>query len=136
MNLGHRPSQLLAAAFVAASMFTVGCASPTGPSQAPPSAPSGDIPAARVTLTVRVLARSTEVPLPGAVVQLGGQADRADAGGVCEFTLTPGTMADVDVSAAGYKPMGASAVLQSNERWTFYLEPAASAQPTGFVARH
>src|SRR5262245_43850485 len=79
--------------------------SPTAPSP-DPAAPA----TSQVTLTVRVLTRTSEVPIEGAVVTAVGRYGRTDAAGICLFSMPNGQMVDVDVSASGYLPMGASAV--------------------------
>lgn len=45
------------------------------------------------------------------------------ASGELAITVPLGTEVTVDVAADGYEPMGASAVLGNDERWTFYLAP-------------
>lgn len=83
-------------------------------------------------LTVRVLTRTTEQAIAGATVQSArstgttrsaGSSGTTDALGVCILSFALGEEVDVSVSAAGYETMGASGVLGSNERWTFYLRP-------------
>lgn len=121
-----RTTQGFLAVLFVTSWLVTGCASPTAPStpdvSAPAPVPAGGSAAQLVTLTVRVFTRTGKTPLQGALVQMGQSAARVDASGACEFTLTTGTEASVDVSAPGYVPFGASGVLNSSERWTFYLE--------------
>jgi len=70
---------------------------------------------------VRVLTRTSEAPIEGAVVTALDRSGRTDATGTCVFSMPSGQMVDVDVSASGYLPMGASAVVANDEHWTFYL---------------
>jgi hypothetical protein len=88
----------------------------TAPSEAasPPATSAG-------TLTIRVLARTTEIPIKGALVQYGAESWLTDASGQLAITVPVGVEIAIDVAAAGYEPMGAAAVLGSDERWTFYL---------------
>ncbi len=115
------------AALLLASCVAVGCASPTAPSAPPAERPSTTLQPATVTLTVRVLPRSVETPLEGATVKRDAEVGHADAGGVCQFTLRAGDTANIGVSAPGFLPLGASAVLMNDQRWTFYLEPTDTA---------
>lgn len=120
----------LAVLTLAASMLVGACASPASPT-APAAAlgpGAGDVPSSSVRLTVRVLTRTQEAPLPGAVVTVDGTTSKVDAAGTCEFNVRPGAMANVDVSAVGFAPLGASGILQNDERWTFYLEPIGGSQ--------
>jgi hypothetical protein len=108
---------------LSASLAAVACSdSPTAPS---PTTPSSAIPAAApsVALTVRVQARTTELPIPEARVRYGGVYYYADASGQATVSVVAGQETTIDVSADGYEPMGASAILESDERWTFYLVP-------------
>ncbi len=116
---------LIGSLLLVTSTLAVGCASPSSPSLVRPTgAGAGDAPASHmVTLTVRVVARAVETPLPGAVVRTDDGTVQADANGTCQLAVRSGATANVDVSAAGYVPLGASGVLASDERWTFYLEP-------------
>ncbi len=75
-----------------------------------------------------MLVRATETPLAGALVHVFTDAGRTDESGLCHFSVRPGDLANVDVSAEGFDPLGASGVLASNERWTFYLAPLAAAE--------
>ena len=79
-------------------------------------------------MTIRVLVRATGAPLAGALVHVFDDAGRTDEQGVCHFSVRPGDLANVDVSAKGFDPLGASGVLASDERWTFYLAPLAAAE--------
>ena len=121
-NDGRLPALLAAGLLVTHGLVTA-CASPTGPSTTPVSSATPQPTAtAPVTLTVRVLRRSVETPLEGAVVHVASEAVRADASGICQFSLLPGQLASVEVSAAGFLPLSASGVLHNDERWTFWLE--------------
>ncbi len=90
---------------------------PTAPSSAVASSSTA------VTLTVRVLTRSTEAPIAGALVSYNGQGSYTDRSGELLVTVVRGQETTVQVSAAGYAPMTASAVLGGDELWTFYLLP-------------
>ena len=113
-----------------ATTILAGCAveSSVGPS---PSTSSLATPQAGA-LTVRVLARTTEQAIAGATVRSvrftgttrsEESSGTTDALGVCILSFAAGEEVDVSVSAEGYETMGASGVLGSNERWTFYLRP-------------
>jgi hypothetical protein len=110
----------------AAALFAVSataCAkSPMAPS-VPASAPGPSIEVPAATLTVRVLARNSQLPIAGAQIATPTLTASTDVDGMCSFTVHAGEAVDVDVSAAGYESMGASGVLGSSERWTFYLPP-------------
>lgn len=73
------------------------------------------------TLTIRVLARSSELPIEGALVRHDMESWLTNASGELAIPVPLGQEIAIDVTAAGYQPMGASAVLGSDERWTFYL---------------
>lgn len=113
---------IIATGLIAVSSTT--CArspmAPTVPSSTP--GPSVEVPAA--TLTVRVLARTSELPIAGAYIETPTTTGSTDAEGTCTLTVPAGQPVDVNVSAEGYEPMGASGVLGSSERWTFYLPPS------------
>jgi hypothetical protein len=118
-SIGH----LVRTLCLSASLAAVACSdSRPAPS---PTAPSSAIPAAAssVALTVRVQARTTELPIPEARVRYGGVYYYADASGQATVSVIAGEETTIEVSADGYEPMGASAILESNERWTFYLFP-------------
>ncbi len=121
-----RHPALLVAAFLATGSVAMGCGSPTGPTtrpvivSEPPATPT-------VTLTVRVLRRSAETPLEGALVHVDKEIGRADALGLCRFSVPSGELMSVNVSATGFMPISAAGVLQSGERWTFWLENADDA---------
>ena len=79
-----------------------------------------------VALTVRVQTRTTELPIPGALVRHDGNRYYADESGQAIISVTPGRETTIEVSASGFEPMSASAVLANDERWTFYLAPEAN----------
>lgn len=100
----------------------VGCArmesSPTAPTVTPAAT------AAPLTLTIRVHERSqAETPIAGALVVHESTGLYTDAAGESHIIVQSGRETTIDVSADGYRPMQASAVLNSSERWTFFLEP-------------
>lgn len=92
-------------------------------------APGGSIEPG-ITLTVRVLQRTTELPIAGARVRTSTGDGSTDAAGLFVLSVAPGFSTDVDVSAPGYEPMGASGVLADSERWTFYLASASASDPS------
>lgn len=110
-------ARTLAFVLVSAAIAVTACSGGiTAPSEAAPA------PATSAgTLTIRVLARTTELPINGAVVQYGAESWLTNASGELAITVPVGVEIAIDVTAAGYEPMGAAAVLGSNERWTFYL---------------
>ena len=110
---------------VCALLGTVACsaASPTAPTTPAPT-PVNDGSAATATLTVRVLARQSELPIAGAQINTLEAHGATDASGECVLSIATGLEVEVNVSADGYESMGAAGTLGNNERWTFYL-PAA-----------
>jgi hypothetical protein len=76
-----------------------------------------------ISLTIRVHARGTQAPIGGALVSHESAGYVTDASGESRITVAPGEETTIVVSASGYHPMEASGVLNSDERWTFYLEP-------------
>ena len=129
-----------ACAVLALGMFLTGCASesPLGPSPAPTPAPTAPAPPeagiAPDALTVRVLARESEAPISGAAVETDVSRMLTNAAGIAILPVTAGEELEVHVSAPGYEPMGAAAVLGPNERWTFYLQVAGTSG--GTLSRH
>jgi hypothetical protein len=118
---------------LALGALLTGCASesPLGPS--PVVNPAPTTPQAGVTadaLTVRVLARASEAPISGAAVETDASRMLTNAAGIAILPVTAGEELEVHVSALGYEPMGAAAVLSPNERWTFYLQVAGSSGGT------
>ncbi len=116
----------LLVALLSATTILAGCASqsPVGPTQALVYPISASRPQ-NSALTVRVLSRDSEQPIAGAAVQSATTSATTDALGVCTLSVVVGEELEVNVSASGYEPMGASGLLGPNERWTFYL-PALS----------
>jgi len=121
------PSCRSARTLLASCLFVlalVGCAR----LETSPSAPTAALPAAApapLTLTIRVHERNGgEMPIAGALVIHESTAVYTDAAGESRFLIQSGRETTVDVSADGYRSMQASAVVNSHERWTFFLEPA------------
>jgi hypothetical protein len=110
---------------LSASLAAVACSDlrPAPSPTAPSSATAIPAAASSVALTVRVQARTTELPIPEARVRYGGVYYYADASGQATVSVVAGQETTIDVSADGYEPMGASAILERDERWTFYLVP-------------
>lgn len=111
--------------------FLTGCASESvvGPSQMSTPAPTPQMPTPGVaadSLTVRVLARNSEEPISGAAVETDASRILTDSAGIAILPVVSGEELEVNVSAPGYEPMGAAAVLGPNERWTFYLQVAGT----------
>src|SRR6185369_15895040 len=112
----------LALALCAAGMLMTACTSagvgtsPTAPSVTSPAGP------ASLTLTVRVHARTTESPIAGALVLHDASRFYTDRSGELAFTIDAGKEITVEVSAAGYHPMTAAAIVNSAESWTFFLQ--------------
>jgi hypothetical protein len=90
----------------------------------PPTTPS-PVPATRtVTLTVRVLTRTTAVPIEGALVRHNATGGfYTDAAGQLPVQVAPGDDTTIEVASPGYETMSASGIVSGNERWTFYLAP-------------
>jgi hypothetical protein len=81
-----------------------------------------------ITLTIRVQARGTEAPIGGALVSHESTPYFTDPSGESRITVEQGEETTIVVSASGYHQMEASGVLNSDERWTFYLEPNGPVQ--------
>jgi hypothetical protein len=113
-----------AAVLLCAATVLPGCAVDSSVGPTPP--PASTVTPHTGALTVRVLTRTTEQAIAGATVQSARSTGTTDALGICILSVTVGEEVDVDVSAPGYETMGASGVLGSNERWTFYLRPSAA----------
>lgn len=116
----------LTTAVVVTALLSGACAaqSAVGPSPVTPE-PAPTLPAPPVNqdqLTVRVLNRDSEVPIPGAVVHAAETHILTDASGTAIVPVVAGTELEVNVSAAGYQSMVAGGVLGPRERWTFYLQ--------------
>ena len=109
---------------VALGVVLSGCeriTSPTVASTVSPAAPA--VPASTIALTVRVLARGSEEPVPHATVFRNNAAvGQTDTGGFLRAEVPLGVEFSIDVIAPGYIGWGASATVTSQERWTFYLE--------------
>ncbi len=112
-----------AVVLLCATTVLTGCAMDSSVGPTPPPAAATPQTGA---LTVRVLARTTEQAIAGATVQSARSTGTTDALGVCILPFALGEEVDVNVSAPGYETMGASGVLGSNERWTFYLRPSGA----------
>jgi hypothetical protein len=86
-----------------------------------PAVPPGPI--ATIGLTVRVVVRGSEEPVPLATVFRNNAAvGQTDSDGVLQAEVPFGVEFSIDVTAAGFVGSGASATVTSRERWTFYLE--------------
>ncbi len=114
--LGRFGRTVVAFAACVASCACVSKSSPTSPSTI--AAPS------TLPLVVKVVTRGAETPIPGASVfendRLVGQTDH---GGEVNATVAPGIEFHITVTASGYDGNGAWGTVNSEERWTFYLEP-------------
>jgi hypothetical protein len=105
-------------ALMATALVTGACSSSLtapSPSVSPGSATIG------VMLTVRVLERTSETPIPGALVSYNGHDTLTDAAGQAIVPVKAGEETAIAVSAQAYESMGASGILSNSERWTFYL---------------
>jgi hypothetical protein len=110
-----------AAVLLYAAITGTGCVSRSAVAPTDAAAPRSPSSAQTASLTVRVLARESESPIAGAAVRSEATVRTTDAAGVCVLPFVVGEELDVRVSAPGFEPMGASATLAANERWTFYL---------------
>jgi hypothetical protein len=102
-----------------------GCERLAAPTAATPVAATAApaAPAPTVALTVRVLVRGSEEPVPDATVFRNNAAvGQTDSGGVLRAEVPLGVEFSIHVTAAGFIGWGASATVSSQERWTFYLE--------------
>lgn len=81
------------------------------------------------TLTVLVNDRRSERPIPGALVRSRNVAEFTDTEGHCLLNVDSRSETTVDVSAAGYESMTASATIGSDERWTFFLASKTLTSP-------
>lgn len=75
-----------------------------------------------------MLVRGAEAPIAGALVRHEATAHYTNASGESFLAVQSGAETTIDVSASGYHAMQAASVLNSNERWTFYLEISAEQQ--------
>jgi len=74
-------------------------------------------------LTVRVLTRGSEEPVAAATVFRNQIAvGETDAEGIVRAQVPLGVEFTIDVTAPGFIGSGASATVNGQERWTFYLE--------------
>jgi hypothetical protein len=102
-----------------------GCNSIVAPDA--PAAPNANtapaIPASTIGLTVRVLVRGSEDPVPAATVFRNNAAvGQTDGSGILHAQVPLGVEFSIDVAAPGFVGCGASATVTTQERWTFYLE--------------
>src|SRR5689334_5162892 len=84
-------------------LAAMGCVSPAGPSSNPPPRIPTAPEASLVTLTVRVLTRTSELPIEDAMIDVTDTTGRTDETGICTFSVKPGVTADVNVSASGFR---------------------------------
>lgn len=76
-----------------------------------------------IALTVVVLTRGSESPVPGAAVRKDGQViGKTSLDGSLQTTVPMGTEFHIVVDAPGFFGDGAWGSVASAERWTFYLE--------------
>lgn len=76
-----------------------------------------------IGLTVIVLTRGAETPVPGAAVTMDdAPVGQTGSDGSIRTTVVIGTEFHIVVSAAGFIGNGAWGSVASEERWTFYLE--------------
>lgn len=74
-------------------------------------------------LTVRVLTRTTELPIAGATVFDGeNPVGMTGDGGELQTKVPLGVEFHIRVAAAGFVGLGAFGTVNGEERWTFYLE--------------
>jgi hypothetical protein len=101
-----------------------GCERLPAPTAATPvAATAAPSPPPTVALTVRVLVRGSEEPVPKATVfRNNATVGQTDSGGVLRAEVPLGVEFSIHVTAAGFIGWGASATVSSQERWTFYLE--------------
>jgi hypothetical protein len=118
---------MLLASILSAAVAVCGCSGGiTAPSRVSPAAAAAQTSGA--TLTIRVLTRTSELPIEGASVRHDTQSWITGPSGELAISVALGEETAIDVTAAGYEPMGAAAVLGSDERWTFYLAPHQPAE--------
>jgi len=72
---------------------------------------------------IHVYERTSETPISGALIRHHTTGGYTNASGELSISVEAGQETTVEASAAGYRAMTASAVLNSDERWTFFLEP-------------
>jgi hypothetical protein len=81
--------------------------------------------ASALTLTIGVYARNSEAPIEGALVRHHATGGYTNAAGELSISVEAGRETTVEASASGYHAMTAAAVVNSDERWKFYLEAQA-----------
>jgi hypothetical protein len=105
-----------------------GCSTIVAPA-APTASTTAAVPAspvATIGLTVRVLVRGSEEPVPFATVFRNNAAvGQTNTDGILQAQVPLGIEFSIDVTAPGFVGCGASASVTTLERWTFYLERAA-----------
>src|SRR5215510_11745877 len=107
------------------TMVATGCATEQSSLLAPSAAAApAHAPANSLTLTISVLVRNSETPIEGALIRHHATGDYTNAQGELSIRVEPGLETAVEVSAPGYHTMTAAAVLNSDERWTFFLAAA------------
>src|SRR5262245_50217054 len=111
-------SLVLTAAMLGSLACAGASASPVAPSPAvaPPAAGA-------LTLTIGVYARASEKPIEGAFIRHHATGGYTNALGELSISVEAGRETTVEASARGYHAMTASAVLNSDEHWKFFLEP-------------
>jgi hypothetical protein len=109
---------------IALGLVLSGCERITTPTVASAlTSPSPAVPASTIALTVRVLTRGSEEPVPHATVFRNDAAvGQTDTGGFLRAEVPLGVEFSIHVTAPGFIGWGASATVTSQERWTFYLE--------------
>jgi hypothetical protein len=114
-----------AATLVALGGVLSGCEAmpPTGPTAPAATRTVPASPTVTIGLTVRVLTRSSEEPVAAATVFRNNTAvGQTDTAGVLHAEVPLGVEFSIDITAPGFIGSGASATVNSQERWTFYLE--------------
>jgi hypothetical protein len=108
-----------------------GCSAIVAPTAPSASTTTAAVPASPVTtigLTVRVLVRGSEEPVPFATVFRDNAAvGQTNTDGILQAQVPRGIEFSIDVTAPGFVGCGASASVTTLERWTFYLERVADA---------
>jgi hypothetical protein len=96
---------------------------PTAPDASTTTAVGPASPVATIGLTVRVLVRGSEEPVPFATVfQNNAAVGQTNPDGILQAHVPIGVEFSIDVTAPGFFGCGASATVTTQERWTFYLE--------------
>jgi hypothetical protein len=107
----------------AAILGSSACAAGTSASPAAPSPAVATPAAGALTLTIGVYARASEKPIEGALVRHHATGGYTNALGELSISVEAGRETTVEASARGYHAMTASAVMNSDEHWKFFLEP-------------